>query len=131
MNNLSYPGRLFRLGYGLALNARCLFPKPLCIAFGRASDQSSLTISRIYIINLDRQQLRWRQMQRELRQVRDRSGAPIIGVSCRVSAIDARDATNTRHLCEVDTDYSLADQLYVDPQPAISSHDTNVNQRIA
>src|SRR6266446_2591501 len=130
MNNLSYPGTLFRLGYGLALNARRIFSKRLCTAFGRRTEQAPLTISRIYIINLDRQQLRWRQMQRELRQVHDKSGAPIIGLSCRVSATDARDEANTSHSCEVDTDYSLADQLYVDPHPAISSHDTNVDQRI-
>src|ERR1043166_2905019 len=123
MNNVSYPGRLSRLGYGLALNARCIFSKPLCTAFGRRTDQSPLTISRIYVINLDRQQLRWRQMQRELRQVHDKSGEPLIGLSRRVSAIDARDETNTSQSCDVETDYLLADQLYVDPQPAISSHD--------
>ena len=69
MNHFSYPGLLFRLVYRLALSGRWIATKPVCKSFGRMTDQSSETIQQIYVINLDRQALRWSQMQRELQHI--------------------------------------------------------------
>jgi GR25 family glycosyltransferase involved in LPS biosynthesis len=69
-------------------------------------------------------------MQQELRGVYDGSGAPILDLACHISAIDARDDIGATDHKEIEIRYTLADQLYVDPQPAILSDYTNLDQRI-
>jgi GR25 family glycosyltransferase involved in LPS biosynthesis len=130
MNNFSYPGLLFRLAYRLALSGRWIVTKPVCKSFGRIADHSSETIQQIYVINLDRQALRWNQMQRELQQIYDGSGSPLVELTRRFPAIDARDYAGSPNESVIETYYSLADQLYVEPQPAISTGRINIDQRI-
>lgn len=131
MNYFDFPGLVFRSAYRLALRGRWIRTKPFCSFFGRKTGQIAETIQQICVINLDRQPLRWRRMQEELEQICDSSGKPVIELTRRFSAIDAKDHARglpTESLIE--TSYSLADQLYVDPQPAVSKIRINVNQRI-
>lgn len=130
MNHFSYPGLLFRLAYRLALSGRWIATKPVCKSFGRIADHSSETIQQIYVINLDRQALRWSEMQRELQHIYDGSGSPLVELTRRFPAIDARDYAGSPNESVIETYYSLADQLYVEPQPAISIGRINIDQRI-
>ena len=130
MNHVKYAGVLFRLAYRLMLSGRRMGAKPDCSSFGSKFDQSSGTIQQIYVINLDRQILRWNRMQRELHLVYDSSGTPLIKLTKRFSAIDAKYYTETPRESEIQTYYSLADQLYVEPQPAIATGRVNIDQRI-
>ena len=130
MNHFSYPGLLFRLVYRLALSGRWIVTKPICKSFGRTTDQSSETIQQIYVINLDRQTIQWSQVQRELQQIYDGSGTPLVELTKRFSAIDAKDYAGSPSESVIQTYYSLADQLHVEPQPAISIGRINIDQRI-
>lgn len=66
------------------------------------------------MINLDRQTGRWRQIERELTRVRDEQGVPLVNLTTRLSAVDARyDVQPVPELVQLG--YTLADQLYVDP----------------
>lgn len=130
MNNFSYPGLLFRLSYRLALSARWIFIKPVCKSIGSTNNKPSEMIQQIYVINLDRQTFRWSQMRQELQQIYDVSGKPLIELTSRFSAIDAKDYTESPSESVIETFYSLADQLYVEPQPAISSGWIDIEQTI-
>jgi len=130
MNHFSYPGMLFRFAYRLALSGRWIATKPVCKSFGRMTTPPSETIQQIYVINLDRQTLRWGQMQRELQQIYDNSGTPLFELTKRFPAIDAKDYAVAPNESVIKPYYSLADQLYVEPQPAISTGRTNIDQRI-
>lgn len=103
----------FRLGYGL----RRFLPRQASTTFG-PSDSSGQTINRIYVINLDRASDRWSRIKGELRRVRDRLGNDLLGLTERHAAVDAR--SFLRDLPEdedVEPFYTLADQLFVEPQP--------------
>ena len=78
------------------------------------------TIQRIYVINLDRKPDRWRQMTRELGRLRDRSGRPLAGMSRRFSAVDARYNQELTRGDLVQSEYSLSDQLFVQPEPRLN-----------
>lgn len=70
-------------------------------------------------------------MRAELEQICDSSGKPVIDLTRRFSAIDAKDhARDFPSESLIETSYSLADQLYVDPQPTVSKIGINVDQRI-
>lgn len=130
MNNFSYPGLLFRLAYRLTLGARWIATKPVCKSFGRTNDQSSEKIQQIYVINLDRETLRWSQMRRELQQIYDGSGKTLFELTRRFSAIDAKDYTESPSESVIEPLYSLADQIYVEPQPAILTGWINIDQPV-
>lgn len=102
----------FRLGYGL----RKILPKQTSLAFGRNS--KGHTIEKIYVINLDREPGRWSRVKKELRRVRDGYGNDLLSLTERQPAVDAR--SFLRDLpkdADVDPFYTLADQLFVEPQP--------------
>ena len=130
MNDFSYPGLLFRLAYRLALSARWMATKPVCKSFGRTNDQSYERIQQIYVINLDRQALRWSQVQRELQQIYDGFGTPLVELTRRFPAIDAKDYAGSPSESVIETYYTLAEQLYVEPQPALWTGRINIDQRI-
>jgi GR25 family glycosyltransferase involved in LPS biosynthesis len=76
-------------------------------------------IERIYVINLERQRDRWIEMGRELSQVLDSSGDELAKRTARYSAVDARNFVQSPlEDDEVDPFYTLADQLFVEPQPS-------------
>ena len=130
MNHFSYPGLLFRLAYRLTLSTRWIAKRPVCKSFGRTTDQTTYSIEEIYVINLDRQSHRWNQMQKELYNIYDRYGTPLISLTERFSAIDARDYAEPPNESVIDPQYSLSDQLFVEPQPLVSIGRINIDQRI-
>src|SRR5680860_197004 len=75
-------------------------------------------IERIYVINLDRQPDRWIEISRELSQILDSSRRELAKRTVRYSAVDARSlAQPPLDEGEVDPFYTLADQLFVEPEP--------------
>lgn len=130
MNYFIYPGLLFRLAYRLALRTRWIAKRPVCKSFGRTTDQTPYSIEGIYVINLDRQSHRWKQIQKELSNIYDRYGTPLISLTERFAAIDAQDYPEPLNESVIDPQYSLSDQLFVEPQPLVSIGQINIDQRI-
>lgn len=128
MNAATYSSLLARLLHRLMLGTRYLDGKPTCKSFG--TGESLDTLQRIYVINLDRQGDRWRQIQGELRSLRDRSGRPLVAMTRRFSAIDARYYTEPPNPKELNPYYSLADQLFVEPHPLLAGDGDNKDQRV-
>lgn len=103
----------FRLGHGL----RRLLPRQTSTTFGPRGS-SAQTIDKIYVINLDRAVDRWSCIKDELRRIRDRFGNDLIGLTERHAAVDARSFLQDIPADQdVDPFYTLADQLFVEPQP--------------
>lgn len=113
MNDAKLSSPFSKLLYRLMLGTRRLRPSPTCDALGFDCDE---VVQRIYVINLDRQDGRWRQTRRELASVRDIGGRRLTDIARRFSAVDARYCV-AQPDDEVQHEYSLADQLFVDPQP--------------
>ena len=72
------------------------------------------------VINLDRQRGRWHRVKRELRRFRTWDGAPLTSIVRRFAAIDARDGRAVAATADVDPNYRIGDQLYVQPDPRLS-----------
>ena len=107
-----------KLLYRLAIYGRRLLPRQRCPAFGPAD--AAKTIECIYVINLDREPDRWREMEHELDRVVDSSGVPLAARTVRFSAVDARNFTLSPFPDgEIDPFYTLSDQLFVEPQPRV------------
>lgn len=117
--NLSDPLRApARLLYRIGTKGRRFLPKQECQAFGSSTANGLPRLEKVYVINLDRQEERWREMERELRHVIDASGAELANLVERYPAVDAR--TFARQLPiskDVHPFYTLGDQLFVEPQP--------------
>jgi GR25 family glycosyltransferase involved in LPS biosynthesis len=116
--NLTKPFRTAsQILHYLLLNLRRRLPRRQSDAF--VSDDSVRSgVSQIYVINLDRQPERWAEVLSEFGRVLDSDGIPLTERTKRYSAIDAEGASD--HIVElrdVDPFYTLADQLYVEPQP--------------
>ena len=104
----------FRLGYGL----RRFLPKQTSKAFGLRRMSEGQTIEKIYVINLDREPDRWSRVKKELRRIRDRHGGDLLSLTERHAAVDARSfLQDPPRDAEVNPVYTLADQLFVEPQP--------------
>ena len=106
-----------QLWFRTKLGARYLGGNSSSDSFG--TEKHSDTIQRIYVINLDREPDRWRQISRELRGLRDRSGKPLAAMSRRFSAVDARYYRGLPSGGLIQPQYSLADQLFVQPEPRL------------
>ncbi len=90
-------------------------------AFG---PEAGTAITRIYVINLDRRPDRWRLLRKELVRMRDARGAQLASLVRRHAAVDGR------HLDQADVpplnvtcEYSLAEQLFVQPVRALRERD--------
>lgn len=104
---------VFRLVYGL----RRFLPAQKSTIFGQR-DSSEKSIDRIYVINLDRAPDRWSRIKSELRRIKDNFGVDLLAISERHTAVDARSPhVKSSHNEDVDQFYTLADQLFVEPQP--------------
>ena len=116
--------------YRLMLARRLFAGKQCCNAFGQTKIDYRRNIDQIVVINLDRQTHRWTQMQRELKRIRDQENKPLIEMTSRFSAVDAKcDLTGSAHSV-LTTSYALEDQLYVEPQPLLESIGIEGNQQI-
>ena len=117
MNTATYSGLFSRLRYQAILAVRYLGSKANSESFG--TEEHTDAIQRIYVINLDRMPGRWRHSRRELEKLRDRSGKPLTGISGRFSAVDARYYQGLPSSELIQPHYSLADQLFVQPDPRL------------
>lgn len=108
-----------KLAYRFMLNTRWFGPRRSCRSFGEVVLSGESTISKIYIINLERQSARWNQIQRELRLMRGNSGRPLIDLASRFSAIDARKFNDRTSYPDLESEYTLSDQLFVEPNPLL------------
>ena len=130
MNRRKKPGPISQLAYRLMLFQRRFAATPKCRSFGKTSDQFFRTIGEIYVINLDRQVQRWSQMERELRLINDHKNIPLIEMTKRFSAIDAKYHTDIPNRLELRASYTLEDQLFVEPQPSLAAAQFDRGQRI-
>lgn len=131
MNYFNFPNALFRLAYRIALKSRWLGRKPACKSFGYTNNRElTETVEKIYVINLDRQSPRWDRMRQELKYIFDRNNKPLINLTERFSAVDARSYKNHPNTAIVKSKYSLADQLSVDPQPNVTISQIDASQTI-
>ena len=120
MNKITFPGPALRFMYRVALQAKKLFPKKKCIAFDQIDKESIHgCIENIYVINLDRQPQRWKQVLGEFSQVLDAKGRALSGYIRRISAVDALEFEGALESVDVDRTYTLGEQLYVDPRKVL------------
>jgi GR25 family glycosyltransferase involved in LPS biosynthesis len=100
------------------LSIKKYLPRQHCQTFGDGANGTKAQIQSIYVINLDRQPLRWRDMVRELDNVVDSTRTPLSQRVIRHSACDGLGLTSDSvQTNDVDAKYTLADQLFVEPQP--------------
>lgn len=120
MNIRETPATIFRLIYRYVLQARWLFGKKICKTFNQVYDKSSLaSIEHIYVINLDRQQHRWKQIQQELSYILDATKKPLTNRTTRISAVDARQFDTKVQFEDIVQTYTLGEQLFVDPRQVL------------
>ena len=74
-------------------------------------------INKIFVINLDRQNERWKLIQEELNKIKVQNKKSLINFTERFSAIDAKNQSiNT---IKINHSYKLEDQYFVDPNPEL------------
>src|SRR5690242_11530424 len=115
--NVAKPLSTFaRFLHFLSLHYRMHLPRRSCRSF--VSPPSESGVGPIFVINLDRQPNRWSKMLRELARILDATGKPLSERVVRYSAFDAQnDSLRLLDDDNVDPFYTLADQLFVEPQP--------------
>lgn len=79
-------------------------------------------INRVYVINLDRKPLRWKQLSVELKRIILNDSSNLLSLTRRFSAVDARYLKNDLDDKLVISKYSLADQLSVEPNTLVSKN---------
>jgi len=97
---------------------RRFLPRRKCRTFGTQRSQNRPEISKIYVINLDREPNRWSEIEKELRHILDSSGADLLSLTERHVATDANSFSQDPYKdANIDPHYTLGDQLFVEPQP--------------
>eukprot|EP00456_Euglypha_rotunda_P079269 TRINITY_DN760_c0_g1_i6.p1 TRINITY_DN760_c0_g1~~TRINITY_DN760_c0_g1_i6.p1 ORF type:complete len:606 (+),score=21.06 TRINITY_DN760_c0_g1_i6:810-2627(+) len=109
-------GHLFRFW----LKLRSLLPRRNCQSFGVQCEENGPGIEKVYVINLDRETGRWSKMEQELKCILDSSGTNLLTRTERYSAVDAKEFSHDPTTdAEIDPFYTLAEQLFVEPQPLV------------
>jgi len=106
------------IGNELFTKFRRVFSKKKCSAFkasNRNEDAKSESIEKIYVINLDRQPARLTRVESEFSRIMDSSKTPLINILERVAAVDAINLDYHSNTSDVDSKYTLGEQLFVDP----------------
>ncbi len=118
MNLLEPLGVAQRLLHSLFLRTRTFLPVQQSMAFSPAMAAGRDHIADIHVINLDRQPERLSAVHRELDRIVDAVGKPLSQRLIRHPACDARAVpVGVLESPDVDPYYTLADQLFVEPQP--------------
>ena len=130
MNLNTYGALWFQTAYRAMLWLRRIGSSRAWQAYGKSKRSMERTIRLVYVINLDRETVRWERMQRELSAVLDCSGKPLLETTMRFPAIDARNYSGSPDPSELRTGYLLRDQLFVDPEPKLERERFSGAQRI-
>ena len=130
MNGRKKVRYLAELAYRMSLALRSLSGKEVCSAFGVRRTSRKHNISHILTINLDRQAARWQQMRHELSRIKDKEGTPLLAMTTRFSAVDAKAGNIDVSEATLNSSYALSDQLFVEPQPLLDSIGVNGRQSI-
>lgn len=118
MNLARPPFVAFRLAFRLAHALRKMLPMQASKTFGTERTPNSQSVEKIYVINLDREPSRWSSVEQELRRIRNGLGNDLLSITERHVAVDARDFSQDPPIdADVNPYYTLADQLFVEPQP--------------
>lgn len=118
MNLARPPLAALRLAFRLAHGLRMMLPMQTAKAFGAPRTSNAQAIEKIYVINLDREPGRWSRVKLELGRIRDGLGNDLLSLTERYAAVDAREfLQDPPKDADVDPYYTLADQLFVEPQP--------------
>lgn len=118
MNLFEPLGAAQRLLHSLFLRTRTLLPVQQSMAFSPAIADGCGHITDIHVINLDRQPERLLAVYRELDRIVDATGQPLSQRLVRHPACDARAVpVGTLKSPDIAPYYTLADQLFVEPQP--------------
>jgi len=121
MNMNSFAGTFASWKSRRGFRSRRILARRRSIAF--SSQNANSTIHRIYAINLDRAQERWTVLNRELAWLRDKEGSPLSLIARRFSAVDARYLEGQPPAQVLGVQYTLAEQLSVDPHPQLPIDD--------
>ena len=108
-----------RLEFAVKSILRSLAAKAPLKAFGTRDDSGSECIESVYIINLDRQQSRWENFEREARRQVVEGGGRLLDFCHRVSAVDGKLLDTSEANGSVGATYPLDAQYYVDPDPRL------------
>lgn len=74
----------------------------------------------IYVINLDRQPDRWRQILKEAKRQKVAGKGTLVDFFYRISAIDGKDLCNNAiPIKQIEKTFTIQDQYYVDPDPQL------------
>jgi GR25 family glycosyltransferase involved in LPS biosynthesis len=118
MNLLQPLGVARRLLHSILLRTRAFLPVQQSMAFSPAFAPGCDHITDIHVINLDRQPERLSAVHRELDRIVDASGQSLSQRLIRHPACDAQAVpVGTMESPDIDPYYTLADQLFVEPQP--------------
>lgn len=103
-------------GYELFTKFRRVFANKKCSAFNVLNpEEKAESIGKIYVMNLDRQPERFARVQSEFSRITDASRNRLINILERVSAVDAIHLEDHMYSGNVDSKYTLEEQLFVDP----------------
>lgn len=116
---MNLQGALGGLGQGVFRLWRALPPvhRHRLLAFGPGKGR----IQKILVINLDRQPRRMKQTTRELRRFTASDGRSLDCLANRLTAVDARDGRAVAATADVDPNYFVGNQLYVQPDPKLEA----------
>ncbi|WP_186139980.1 family 16 glycosylhydrolase [Burkholderia gladioli] len=118
MNPARSPLAALRFAFSLGHRLRKMLPAQTSQAFGAQRAANGQAIEKIYVINLDREPARWYRVNHELARIRDGAGNNLLNLTERHAAVDARRfSQDPEKDADVDPYYTLADQLFVEPQP--------------
>jgi GR25 family glycosyltransferase involved in LPS biosynthesis len=130
MNRRNYLNAFFQKIYPLMIEVNRLIRRRTCGSFSLRPVENPIAVQKIFVINLDRQVPRWKEMQRELESLFDRSQEPLTKLTDRFSAIDARSFEMGVDNSLIQPKYTLADQLFVEPNPILSNEYANDDQPV-
>ncbi|KGJ88606.1 family 16 glycosylhydrolase [Colwellia psychrerythraea] len=120
MNHNNKRTKFVQIWWKLRNNFLRALTKKRCAAFSAGKVKEGLrSIEKIYVINLDRQQGRLTHIKKELSRVTERQKKPLTTLLHRITAVDALSETNNQITAEVKSEYTLQEQLFVDPCQAL------------
>ena len=121
MRFLEDNGIVIKLKFWVERALRRTVRRPEIKIFGPEEGAAECHVSRVYVINLDRQRRRWKHFVREAKSQRLTGKRNLFELCQRVSAVDGRNIDSDHFVStEIEAQYSLEDHFIVDPNPALA-----------